>query len=752
MIERATRSEQYIDPIHILVIEDNPDDAELLLYHLKSSFPNLSAVITHSNREFGQALSTARQEGQAPLFDVILSDWKVPGYDGFEALQAVQHLDETIPFIVISGTIGDEAAATIMKAGAYDFILKDHLANLAHIIVGALKWAEQKREEKIRQALIALQQKALEAVPVAMGILDEEGIIEWVNPAWETLTGWKHEELVGLHLKQTLEPVPKEDCISKLAASLLSAALHACDGIRKQKHGDWYHESMEIIQIGQESSQRKKYLVIRKDLTSQIQKRLELEIDAELSLALKHCRQPEAVFITAADILKKHLPVSRLGFIRLGANLASHAPWFGDPMGRSTAHLAGTEYLVNLKEAPYALCAVEWNQPFVPGTDLVLLSALDKIEPALIELEAEKASHALIERLSLLDIFRQAVNRNLPLEQALQPILAKIREILKADALAFYVPESDEAVVCISLDGFRTDLTRNARIAKGQIFVGLALQEKRVVETHDLLHASEQIPPFHELVLAEGFESQVCIPVILFGESKGILEFLFRRDFSPDREWLAFAHAAAYQIGIMTEIQSYLSRLEQSYSELEKTNESIIEGLSSALEFRDEETEGHTQRVTTMFMSFARRFFGEEDELKKLRIGSLLHDIGKIGVPDAILSKPGPLTPEERLIMQKHPLISKEILSRIPSLACCMDIPLYHHEKYDGTGYPFGLKGQEIPLTARIFAVIDVYEALISDRPYRKAWTKDRAIEYIRDNAGTHFDPDIVLAFLEQFS
>jgi HD-GYP domain-containing protein (c-di-GMP phosphodiesterase class II) len=113
------------------------------------------------------------------------------------------------------------------------------------------------------------------------------------------------------------------------------------------------------------------------------------------------------------------------------------------------------------------------------------------------------------------------------------------------------------------------------------------------------------------------------------------------------------------------------------------------------------------------------------------------------------LNKPGPLTLEERREIQKHPLISKEILSKIPSLHDCIDIPLYHHEKYDGTGYPFGLKGEEIPLSARIFAIIDVYEALISDRPYRKAWPQSKALEYIRENSGTHFDPEIALKFIE---
>ncbi|MCX8014346.1 MAG: PAS domain S-box protein, partial [Rectinema sp.] len=533
---------------------------------------------------------------------------------------------------------------------------------------------------------------------MALGILDSQSTIEWVNRAWEDLTGWKRKELLGMNLGAILEHESEKNCESMLEMLSGPGSAHSCDAIRKRKDGDWYHESMEVVLLEKDKTREKKYLVIRRDITAQILKRLELEIGAELALALKRCRQPESAFSTAADILKKYLPVSKLGFVRLDARQIAVPPWFGDRVEKPPIHLSGTECLVHVKNLPYALCAVEWAPPFVPGYDLILLSALETLEPVLSEIEAEKASHELIDRLALLDMFKNAANSNLPLEQAMAPILTQIREILQADALAFYIPENEDTVTCIAFDGFRTNLTLGARIAKGEIFVGLAWKEKRVVEVHNLAEASREIPQFHEMVLAEGFMSQCCIPVILFGEFKGLLEFLFRHDFTPDQSWLAFGHAAAYQIGILIEVQGYLRRLEQSYGELETANESIIEGLSSALEFRDQETEGHTQRVTSLFMTFAGRFFREEHELKRLRIGSLLHDIGKIGVPDAILNKPGPLTPEERSIMQKHPLISKEILSRIPSLSDCMDIPLYHHEKFDGTGYPFGLKGSDLSL------------------------------------------------------
>jgi putative nucleotidyltransferase with HDIG domain len=164
---------------------------------------------------------------------------------------------------------------------------------------------------------------------------------------------------------------------------------------------------------------------------------------------------------------------------------------------------------------------------------------------------------------------------------------------------------------------------------------------------------------------------------------------------------------------------------------------------------RDKETEGHTQRVTEMAVKLARTFDLNDEELVQVRWGALLHDIGKMGVPDEILHKPGPLTDEEWAVMKKHPTFAYDMLSPIHYLRLALDIPHCHHERWDGTGYPQGLKGTQIPLVARIFAVVDVWDALNSDRPYRAAWTKEKAREYIRTASGTHFDPQVVDAFLQ---
>jgi putative nucleotidyltransferase with HDIG domain len=177
--------------------------------------------------------------------------------------------------------------------------------------------------------------------------------------------------------------------------------------------------------------------------------------------------------------------------------------------------------------------------------------------------------------------------------------------------------------------------------------------------------------------------------------------------------------------------------------------DATIVGWSHALDLRDKETEGHSQRVTTLTVKLASIFDFSEAEQMQIRWGALLHDIGKMGVPDGILLKPGSLTEEEWAVMKKHPIFAYEMLSPISHMQLALDIPYCHHEKWDGTGYPRGLKGAQIPLTARIFAVVDVWDALCSDRPYRLRWSEEKVREHIRALAGTHFDPQVVDAFMQ---
>ena len=180
--------------------------------------------------------------------------------------------------------------------------------------------------------------------------------------------------------------------------------------------------------------------------------------------------------------------------------------------------------------------------------------------------------------------------------------------------------------------------------------------------------------------------------------------------------------------------------------------DSAVESWRRALELRDRATEGHGFRVAEMTVRLAICLGYGSYDLTHMRFGAQLHDIGKIGVPDSVLLKPGPLDDEDKKIMYKHPVYAYEMLSSIPNFAPILDIPYSHHERWDGGGYPSGLKGEQIPLSARIFAVIDVWDALNSDRPYRTAWPEKEVITYIRDQSGKHFDPQVVDAFLTMMS
>ncbi len=190
------------------------------------------------------------------------------------------------------------------------------------------------------------------------------------------------------------------------------------------------------------------------------------------------------------------------------------------------------------------------------------------------------------------------------------------------------------------------------------------------------------------------------------------------------------------------------SRVEVRTRELAEAYESTLEGLARALELRDKETEGHSRRVTEMALKIAQKIGVADQELEDIRSGAILHDIGKISIPDEILHKAGKLTLEERAIIEQHPETAYKLLSRIPFLSKAIEIPYCHHEKWDGTGYPRRLKGNEIPLSARIFAIADVWDALSNDRPYNKAWPREQIAAYFQEQSGKHFDPYIVKTFL----
>ncbi len=293
--------------------------------------------------------------------------------------------------------------------------------------------------------------------------------------------------------------------------------------------------------------------------------------------------------------------------------------------------------------------------------------------------------------------------------------------------------------------GFRLNSTRWS-VPFGQGTSGRAALERRTITCADL--AAEPDFTRASLFKNEEFVAHFAVPLVAHDHVNGVLEIFHRGRLDPDSEWLDYLQALAGQAAIAVDVALLFEGLQRSNAELTMAYDATILGWSLAMDLRDKETEGHTQRVTEISLALARKMGFSESELVHVRRGALLHDIGKMGVPDSVLLKPGALTDEEWVIMRKHPEDAYGMLLPIDYLKASIDIPYCHHEKWDGSGYPRGLKGEQIPLAARLFAVVDVWDALRSDRPYRKALPRETVIEEVKKGAGTHFDPDVVAAFL----
>jgi putative nucleotidyltransferase with HDIG domain len=249
------------------------------------------------------------------------------------------------------------------------------------------------------------------------------------------------------------------------------------------------------------------------------------------------------------------------------------------------------------------------------------------------------------------------------------------------------------------------------------------------------------------------FTVSATIPLIFIGylQSKGLIDVTIQANSASNLiPMLIFIIVSGLVVWvILTNGERNLLQIRNSEGELQNSYEMTLYGWAKALEYRDKETEGHSKRVVHLSQKLARALNCPEEEIQNIRRGAILHDIGKMGIPDAILLKPGALDANEWDIMHQHTKFAREMLEGISFLKPAMDVIYSHHERWDGAGYPEGLKGEDIPLAARIFAVVDNWDALSSDRPYRKAWPEEKVIDYIRQNAGKMFDPGIVDVFLK---
>lgn len=364
-------------------------------------------------------------------------------------------------------------------------------------------------------------------------------------------------------------------------------------------------------------------------------------------------------------------------------------------------------------------------------------------------LEAEKQAQLRLRHLSALHSIDTLISASLDLGVTLKVFLEQIVPLLDIDAAAVLLfNRHSQTVEYAAGQGFHTTAVTSARERLGEGSGGrVALTRKPVIIPHLSIDDGNFSRP--ELLSQERVVSYCGLPLVAKGEIQGVLEIYHRHPFTPDAEWLEFLQSLAIRAAIAIENATLFNDLQRSNSELILAYDTTLEGWSHALELRDRETQGHTQRVMGMTREIAKRLGMREEQLVHVIRGALLHDIGKMGISDDILMKEGPLTEAEQELMRKHPVYAMEMLSPIAYLQPALDIPYSHHERWDGSGYPRGLKGAQIPLAARIFAVADTWDALINARRYHEAWPREKVCAHIAARAGSHFDPEVVETFME---
>jgi HD-GYP domain-containing protein (c-di-GMP phosphodiesterase class II) len=370
--------------------------------------------------------------------------------------------------------------------------------------------------------------------------------------------------------------------------------------------------------------------------------------------------------------------------------------------------------------------------------------------------QAEERIRRQLERLSALRDIDVAITGSLDLHVPLEILLSQVTVQLGVDAASvLLLNPHTQTLEYAARRGFRTGALQHTTLRLGEGYAGRAALERRTIVVPDLRSSSSdpdfgqsRIEALRSSIQKEAFIGYYGVPLVAKGEVQGVLEIFHRACLDPDPEWQSFLEMLAGQAAIAIDNATLFNNLQRSNVELALAYDTTLEGWARALELRDFETQGHCRSVTDLTLRLGRALGVSDTELVHMHRGALLHDIGKMGIPDSILLKPGSLTDEEWDTMRRHPVYAYEMLSSVAFLRPALDIPYCHHEKWDGTGYPRGLKGEQIPLAARIFAVVDVWDALCSDRPYRDAWPEEKALAHIREQAGKHFDPRVVNVFL----
>ncbi len=762
--------------LRLLILEDNISDAELMLYQLRRAGYDPDWQRVDNEKDFLAALS-----GEIQL---VLADYRLPQFDASLALSLLKKSDLDIPFIVVTGSISEEVAVEMMRQGAADYLLKDRLARLGQAVARVLeehgvRLAKQETENALRESEARFRRLAdnAEDVIYRYSLFPIQGL-EYISPAITAETGYTPEEFyVRPELIFTLF-YPEDH-------PLLSASSNSPLEIRMvHKDGRIIWTEQRFVLLHDSEGRLAAVEGISRDITERKQRESELEAMAAMNMALRVAQSPAQLEPVILEQLGRLMKVDAAS-IKYNRSNSEPDPaergfglWNGlqnnqlPPDGRLINQMALNcqPYLNNdlssdvgqFPPARYGSCVAMAGVPLlaegkyigsvwlarkIPFTsaDMHLINSVsDVIAIAVHRANLHEQTMLQLQYLGALRQIDLAIASSLDLRVALNILLDQVLAQLGVDAadVMLFNP-STQALEFAAGRGFRSLNVETTRVRIGEGYAGRAVMERRVIYIPEIGRSGDRINQSLRLA-SEGFASYYGVPLIASGAVKGVLEIFHRAPLHTNQSWLDFLESLSRQAALAIDKAELFSELKRSNDELALAYDATIEGWSKALELRSQETEGHTQRVTEITLRLGRAFNMANDELVQVRRGALLHDIGKISIPDAILQKPGPLTDEEWKIMRRHPGYAYELLQPIEYLNQALEIPYCHHERWDGSGYPRGLAGNQIPLEARIFSIVDVWDALLSDRPYRLAWTKEKTLKYLKEQSGIQFDPEVL--------
>ncbi|MCE1251932.1 MAG: PAS domain S-box protein [Anaerolineae bacterium] len=365
--------------------------------------------------------------------------------------------------------------------------------------------------------------------------------------------------------------------------------------------------------------------------------------------------------------------------------------------------------------------------------------------------KAEAEIQRQFQRLEALRLVDSAIATSFNLQIIIKILLDQVTAKLGADAVALLTLNvHNQMLEYESVRGFRCQNLEHTNISHDDGLIIQIMDSNAPLIINQLSNSPHHFGKQRQvLMVAEDFHSYCGVPVVVKGHVRAVIETYFRKPFIVDDDWLSYLNTLASQAAIAIDNTEMFEGMQRSSIELTRAYEATIESWAHSLDIRCQENPMHTYQVTQMTVRLARRLGMGDEDIVHVRRGAILHDIGKTGIPDQILLKTGPLTPDEWKVMRHFPIIAYELISHVPYLLPAMDIPYSHHEHWDGSGYPLGLKKNAIPLAARIFAVVETWNVMRLDRPYRKAWMDDAVIEYIRDQSGARFDPAVVDEFFK---